>query len=683
MRTFARTLIGIVGFVLLIFFFAEKPAQAQCNLTNGDFETGNLTGWTVYTRVSSGGTANWFNYGGTVSPFSAHTISAPPQGTRGAVVDQNQASVNELYQDFTLPAGQSGTLTFYLAYNNTLSSFINPTPDTLDYTNSQQARVDLIKTAAPNETVAPSDVYVKLFQTKPGDPFIKTPTLMTYDVSGFAGLTTRLRFVESVGFSWLNFQVDNVCLSTTRTTITRTTPVGASVSTDIGDVHLFMPAVTAAGTTSVQQLDPAVQTGPPTGVTFTGPAFDISTAATFTGNATVCFFLPNVTDATAFQKLRMLHKEGGVWVNLSSSAANFTARELCGVVSSLSPFAVGSSTGAPTSGEAKISGRISGADGSPLGGAVLQLSGGAERTAITDSEGNYSFLNLEAGDFYTVTPSLANFHFAPGSRSISLLSNQADASFSGDADASASANAIDTPEYFIRQQYLDFLGREPEPEGLWYWSDQIHQCNGDTTCVRQRRIDVSAAFFMSGEFQDTGSYVYDLFAGLLGRRPDYTEFKSDRSQVVGGAGLDAAKTALAAAFAQRQEFISRYPQSMTRDQFVDAVLQTMQQRSGVDLSSQRDSLLAHYDTGGRTLVVRDAAENGTFIAAEYNKAFVLMEYFGYLRRGEDQNGYDFWLNTLNQALGNNYRGMVCSFLTSAEYQTRFGTLVTHNNQECQ
>ena len=93
-------------------------------------------------------------------------------------------------------------------------------------------------------------------------------------------------------------------------------------------------------------------------------------------------------------------------------------------------------------------------------------------------------------------------------------------------------------------------------------------------------------------------------------------------------------------------------------------------------------MLSDYDSGGRSLVVRDAAQANSFQQAEYNKAFVLMEYFGYLRRNPDVGGYDFWLNVLDGREAGNYRGMVCAFITSAEYQMRFGSLVTHANAEC-
>jgi len=70
------------------------------------------------------------------------------------------------------------------------------------------------------------------------------------------------------------------------------------------------------------------------------------------------------------------------------------------------------------------------------------------------------------------------------------------------------------------------------------------------------------------------------------------------------------------------------------------------------------------------------------ISLVYNQSFVLMEYFGYLRRDMDQSGFEFWVNVLNNRDAGNYRGMVCSFLTSTEYQRRFSTAVTRSNAEC-
>ncbi len=75
-------------------------------------------------------------------------------------------------------------------------------------------------------------------------------------------------------------------------------------------------------------------------------------------------------------------------------------------------------------------------------------------------------------------------------------------------------------------------------------------------------------------------------------------------------------------------------------------------------------------------------EQSAFVKAEYNRAFVLAEYFSYLRRDPDEAGYQFWVEVLENHDRNNYRGMVCAFLTSAEYQKRFGAVVTRTDSEC-
>jgi len=315
----------------------------------------------------------------------------------------------------------------------------------------------------------------------------------------------------------------------------------------------------------------------------------------------------------------------------------------------------------------------------------VRLSGPTAPTAITDSNGSYRFTNTNVGNFYTVAPELVKYHFTSADRSFSLVGDKTDAVFTAAADTAFTANAIDTAEYFVRQHYLDFLGREPEAGGLRYWSEQLNQCHGDADCVRTRRIDISAAFFKSQEFQDTGSFIYRLYRGTLGRQLRYNEFSADRAQVVGGPNVEASKTAFANAFVQRAEFADKYQAHNTAPSFVDALLQTVSDTDGVDLSAERAALIERYNGGSsvtesRALVVRDLVDNVAFRNAVYNQSFVAMEYFGYLRRSPEPEGYQFWLNVLNTT--GDHRGMVCSFITSAEYQRRFSPVVTHSNAEC-
>jgi len=342
---------------------------------------------------------------------------------------------------------------------------------------------------------------------------------------------------------------------------------------------------------------------------------------------------------------------------------------------------------APTAAAARISGQIVTSDGRPVSGTTVTVIGGPQIIkVITNSEGRYRVGNAETGRFYTVTPARANYTFAPTERSFSLVGDKTDAVFTGTSSSDA-VNPLDTSEYFVRQQYVDILNREPDEAGFNYWTNKILACNGDVDCVRSQRTGVAAAFFIENEFRLSGAFIYNVYKSALGRRPVYAEYSADRKQVAGGPGLEAQQTAFAAAFVRRAEFVTRYETNSSAESFVDALLANVRQASGVDLSSQRDSLIGRYNTGAsqtdsRTLVLRDVTDSGAVRDANYNGAFVLVEYFGYLRRNPDQRGYDFWLNVLNTDDPGNYRGMVCSFITSTEYQRRFSAVVSRSNVDC-
>ena len=252
----------------------------------------------------------------------------------------------------------------------------------------------------------------------------------------------------------------------------------------------------------------------------------------------------------------------------------------------------------------------------------------------------------------------------------------------------ACPNPIDCSEFFVSQHYRDFLNREPDTAGLAYWTGQIEQCGNDAACVRQRRVGVSAAFFIELEFQQTGSVVYRFYRASFGTRPapdqtranvTYEQFMNDRPQIIGGPQLEASTMAFANQFVQRSAFLARYPASQTNAQFVNALFDSA---SLTPFAAERQAEIDAMNTAGRTRaqVLRNVINIQAFKDREYNPSFVLMQYFGYLHRDPDQGGYDFWLNILNQQ-PQNFRGMVCAFITSSEYQTRFGT-VTRDNNDC-
>jgi len=334
----------------------------------------------------------------------------------------------------------------------------------------------------------------------------------------------------------------------------------------------------------------------------------------------------------------------------------------------------------PTAAPASINGQITTAEGSPVGGVIMTLTGGAQvLRAITNAEGNYSFLNVDTDHFYSVSPQRANYLFSPGERSFTLLANKTDAVFTA-VPILETANSLDTTEFFVRQNYLDFLGREPEQGGLDYWSGEIHACNGDERCINARRIGVAAAFFIEEEFQKTGSFVYRLYQGSLERQPTYAEFTVDGGKVRAGGTLEERQAAFAEEWVGRAAFRQRYPDGMTAAEFVNGLFDT----AGLAPygEERRQEIEAMLRGKTRAQVLRDMIEIAEFRRREYNPSFVLMEYFGYLRRDPDREGYEFWLETLNNRVPGNYTAMVCAFITSREYQQRFGSVVTRSNRDC-
>jgi uncharacterized protein (TIGR03118 family) len=415
-------------------------------------------------------------------------------------------------------------------------------------------------------------------------------------------------------------------------------------------------------------------------------------------------------------------------------------------------------------------------------------------------------------------------------------------------------NVVDETTFFVRQQYLDFLNREPDPSGLAFWVNNIDSCGSDVGCRERKRIDTSAAFFLSIEFQRTGMMAYLANKAAFGSSASfsvgpvlYGQFEKDTQQLqkdlIFGtpsfdAQLEANKQAYFNDFVNRPEFVDKF-NTLTNTQYVDSLLTT----AGIDPANVRlitttltnaqevpptvptlvggaprpasfgtarflfnsassptsmtftatinnidptgsqttdtnDNLIAaHIHAGaavipgvngpvvwgffgapfndnnpndavntpfssgvggtfsgkwdapegngttlaaqvanlrgghayinfhttqfgggeirgnfpavdafrqslidglnGATLtraqVLRAVAESEEFALNETNRAFVLMEYFGYLRRDADTSGFNFWLNKLNSFNGNFIQAeMVKAFLSSSEYRQRFG-----------
>jgi hypothetical protein len=343
-----------------------------------------------------------------------------------------------------------------------------------------------------------------------------------------------------------------------------------------------------------------------------------------------------------------------------------------------------------------------------------------QRSDYTISAGTVTFAAGETSK--TISVLISDDLYVEGNETVSVtLSNPVGASLGSPGTATltildndsgtASTNPLDDPLFFVRQHYYDFLNRDPDAGGLGYWSSQISGCGSDQNCIRSRRVTVSNAFFYELEFQQTGAYVYRLYRAAYGNNqpqpnpdtsnitearkiPSYAVFVLDRARVVGGANLAQSQLDLANAFVQRSEFLAQYPASMSTSAFVDALINRISSDSGVNLSSQRATLINLVNQSGRgTALYRIADDNvqtnpvnnRALIDAEYNRSFVYTQYAGYLRRDADTGGLLFWLGQVNQFPVRDasiQSTMVCAFITSAEYQRRFSTVATRSNSEC-
>jgi hypothetical protein len=248
---------------------------------------------------------------------------------------------------------------------------------------------------------------------------------------------------------------------------------------------------------------------------------------------------------------------------------------------------------------------------------------------------------------------------------------------------------IDDSDFFVQQHYVDFLSRFPDQSGFAFWQNDINQCGTNAQCVEVHRVNVSAAFFLSIESQQTSYLVYKTYKSAFGdlagkpvpvRRenlmPDARSISNN--VVVGATGwektLDDNKIAYFQSFVQRGDFQAAFPGSMNAEQFVDKLFSN----AGVTPTAVERSAALNEFAKSRAAALRSVAESQTLHNAEFNKAFVLSQYFGYLKRNPDDlpdtnfNGYSFWLGKLNEFNGNFVAAeMVKAFISSTEYRTRF------------
>lgn len=276
-----------------------------------------------------------------------------------------------------------------------------------------------------------------------------------------------------------------------------------------------------------------------------------------------------------------------------------------------------------------------------------------------------------------------------------------------DNDSADGPNPLSDASFFVRQHYIDFLNREPDASGLAFWTDQTTNCGASDLTVC--RVNVSGAFFLSIEFQQTGYLVEKIYKAAFGDNYNGSstlggtvhslrvpvvrldQFLPDTQRIGRGVivnqgnwqqQLEDNKAAFTEEFVQRPAFLSAFPLSMTAAQFVDRLNDNARDNNDVRPLSQarRDMLVSGISNGSlsRAQALRLVAEDINLNNSEKNRAFVLMQYFGYLRRNpndpqdNDYTGYEFWLNKLNAANGDYVAAeMVKAFLAATEYNQRF------------
>ena len=403
------------------------------------------------------------------------------------------------------------------------------------------------------------------------------------------------------------------------------------------------------------------------------------------------FLLRLTNPAGAFLAL----PEGAVTITESSAASLIQFSSVAYSVSESDHFAdITVTRSGDLSGEATVSYETSGQTASERADFTSSL--GRLRLAPGEASKNFRVLITddafkepdESLDLLLASPSGATLG-SPSVAALTIVSDDA-----ADGPSPFRVGNLD-PSLFVRQHYADFLSREPDADGLRFWTNEIEQCGADAQCREVKRINVSAAFFLSIEFQETGFYVYRMYKAAYGDiNPPAVpvpvrlrEFLAD-SQEVGqgvqvGVGpwrrqLEDHRNAFADDFVSRTRFAEAYPQSLTAEEFV----RRLNANSGAVLSpSEFDALARDLSSGAKTRaqVLRAVAEDPDLIRSEMNRAFVLMQYFGYLRRDPDAApdtdfaGYNFWLAKLDQFGGNFVQAeMVKAFLDSAEYNDRFG-----------
>src|SRR5687768_3096999 len=254
---------------------------------------------------------------------------------------------------------------------------------------------------------------------------------------------------------------------------------------------------------------------------------------------------------------------------------------------------------------------------------------------------------------------------------------------------------FDDNDYFVFQQYVDFLGRMPDTGGFNDWLNVLDACGPNQgklgSAIGCDRVHVSSGFFRSTEFGERGYWVYRFYHGPLGLRPTLAQFKPDIRRLNGNqtpAELEANRAAFIADFMSRPAFTSVYS-GLTNAANAAQFIAKLEEKAGVTLPASNTTQPGQPPQFGRQELINKMA-SGEFTAAQtmrafieqkvvfdafFFKAFVAMQYFGYLNRDPEDAGYNDWVDVLTNGRGaiapGDFRHLIFGFVWSVEYREKF------------
>jgi Calx-beta domain len=316
-------------------------------------------------------------------------------------------------------------------------------------------------------------------------------------------------------------------------------------------------------------------------------------------------------------------------------------------------------------------------------GGTLRFAAGETSKTITLSIVNDGYVEGNETFVLTLSSPTGAILGSPATTTITVLDNDG-----------AGSNPFETNSFFVRQQYLDFLLREPDSGGFNDWMNVLTNCapnqgglGSDPACDR---VHVSSGFFRSTEFGERGYWAYRYYHAALGRRPLFAEFLPDMRRLsVPQAEEEVARGAFISDFMQRAEFQTIYT-GLTSAANAAQFIAKLEEKAEVTLPATTTTLPGQPPQYGRNELIQKMA-SGEFTAAQtlrafieqkvvfdrfFFRAFVAMQYFGYLLRDPEDAGYNDWVDVLTNGRGNippgDFRHLIFGFVWSVEYRQRFG-----------